>query len=102
MSSWDSSVLQAKRLLTGLVIGESPRWQDVRVWFANWGTEQSVALELAGNAEVARKGPAGPRAVATGCPTVRWCRMPTCATWASTFQRDRRGRPRQHLRQRPR
>ena len=58
MSSQDSSVLQAKRLLTGLVTGESPRWQDVRVWFANWGTEQIVALELAGNAEVAA-GPAG-------------------------------------------
>ena len=56
---------------TGLVIGESPRWQDVRVWFANWGTERIVALELAGNAEVAAKGPPGPQVVATDCPTVR-------------------------------
>jgi hypothetical protein len=37
MSSQDSSVLQAKRLLTGLVIGESPRWPDGRLWFANCG-----------------------------------------------------------------
>ena len=65
MPSQDSSVLQAKRLLTGLVIGESPRWQDVRLWFANCGTEQIIALELAGNAEVAAKGP----------PALGWSRL---------------------------
>ena len=59
MSSQDSSVLQAKRLLTGLVIGESPRWHDGRLWFADWGTEEIVAVDLAGNAEVAAKGPPG-------------------------------------------
>jgi sugar lactone lactonase YvrE len=59
MSSQDSSVLQAKPLLTELVIGESPRWHEDRLWFANWGTEEIVAVDLAGNAEVVGKGPPG-------------------------------------------
>ena len=53
------SVLEAKPLLTGLVIGESPRWHDGRLWFANWGAEEIVAVDLAGNAEVVAKGPPG-------------------------------------------
>jgi sugar lactone lactonase YvrE len=53
------SVLEAKPLLTGLVIGESPRWHDGRLWFANWGAEEIVAVDLEGNAEVVAKGPPG-------------------------------------------
>jgi sugar lactone lactonase YvrE len=53
------SMLEAKPLLTGLVIGESPRWHDGRLWFANWGAEEIVAVDLAGNAEVVAKGPPG-------------------------------------------
>jgi sugar lactone lactonase YvrE len=59
MSSQDSSTLEAKPLLTGLVIGESPRWHEERLWFANWGAEEIVAVDLAGNAEVVAKGPPG-------------------------------------------
>jgi sugar lactone lactonase YvrE len=59
MSSQDSSVPGVKPLLTGLVIGESPRWHDGRLWFANWGTEEIVAVDLEGNAEVAANGPPG-------------------------------------------
>ena len=59
MSSQDLSVLEAKPLLTGLVIGESPRWHEDRLWFANWGTEEIVAVDLEGNAEVVAKGPPG-------------------------------------------
>jgi sugar lactone lactonase YvrE len=51
--------LEAKPLLTGLVIGESPRWHDGRLWFANWGAEEIVAVDLDGNAEVVAKGPPG-------------------------------------------
>ena len=53
------SVLEAKPLLTGLVIGESPRWHEDRLWFANWGAEEIVAVDLEGNAEVVAKGPPG-------------------------------------------
>jgi sugar lactone lactonase YvrE len=56
MSSHQSSSLEARTLLTGLVIGESPRWHEDRLWFAHWGTEEIVAVDLEGNAEVAVKG----------------------------------------------
>src|ERR671925_442888 len=59
MSSQESPTLEAKTPLTGLVIGESPRWHEDRLWFANWGTETIVAVDLEGNREVVGKGPPG-------------------------------------------
>jgi sugar lactone lactonase YvrE len=41
------------------VIGESARWHDGRLWFANWGAEEIVAVDLDGNAEVVAQGPPG-------------------------------------------
>jgi sugar lactone lactonase YvrE len=52
-------MLQPKILLTGLVIGESARWHDGRLWFANWGAEEIVAVDLDGDAEVVAQGPPG-------------------------------------------
>ena len=51
--------MQPTPLLTGLVIGESPRWHEGRLWFANWGAEEIVAVDVDGNAEVVAKGPPG-------------------------------------------
>jgi sugar lactone lactonase YvrE len=45
--------------LSGLVIGESPRWHDGRLWFAHWGVGEIVAVDLDGNAEVVAAGPPG-------------------------------------------
>jgi sugar lactone lactonase YvrE len=59
MPSGDSSALDAKPMLSGLVIGESPRWHDGRLWFANWGAGEIVAVDLDGNAEVVATGPPG-------------------------------------------
>jgi sugar lactone lactonase YvrE len=39
-------------LLTGLVVGESPRWHEDRLWFANWGAQEIVAVDLHGKSEV--------------------------------------------------
>jgi sugar lactone lactonase YvrE len=39
-------------LLTGLKIGESARWHDGRLWLANWGTPDILAVDLDGNTEV--------------------------------------------------
>jgi len=39
-------------VLTGLAIGESPRWHDGRLWFSNWGAQEIVAVDRAGNSEV--------------------------------------------------
>jgi sugar lactone lactonase YvrE len=46
-------------LLSGLAIGESPRWHEGRLWFSNWGTQEIVAVDLEGNSEVVRQGPPG-------------------------------------------
>jgi sugar lactone lactonase YvrE len=45
-------------LLEGLAIGESPRWHEGRLWFANWGTGEVVAVRLDGSSEVVAKVPA--------------------------------------------
>jgi sugar lactone lactonase YvrE len=57
--SQEPEVLEAQPLLTGLVIGESPRWHDGRLWFAHWGTGDIVAVDLEGNSEVVGESPAG-------------------------------------------
>jgi sugar lactone lactonase YvrE len=41
------------------VIGESPRWHEGRLWFANWGAGEIVAVDLDGAAEVVAEGPPG-------------------------------------------
>ena len=57
-------------LLTGLAFGESPRWHDGRLWFANWGTQEIVGLDLDGK-ERGRWPASRPpcRTPSTGCPT---------------------------------
>jgi sugar lactone lactonase YvrE len=57
--SQEPSLLEATPLMTGLVIGESPRWHDGRLWLANWGTPEIVAVDLEGNSEVAATGSGG-------------------------------------------
>jgi sugar lactone lactonase YvrE len=39
-------------LVTGIGFGESPRWHDGRLWYADWGMGQVVAVDLEGNTEV--------------------------------------------------
>src|SRR5262245_24631838 len=39
-------------VLHGLAIGESPRWHDHRLWFANWGPREIVALDADGHSQV--------------------------------------------------
>lgn len=43
---------QPTTLVTGLAMGESPRWHDDRLWLADWGTQQVVAVDLDGTSEV--------------------------------------------------
>ena len=42
-----------KVLLEGIAFGESPRWHDGRLWFADWGAQQVIAVDPAGASEVA-------------------------------------------------
>ena len=48
------------RLLLGrLAYVESPRWHEGRIWFAHWGTDEIVAVNLDGTSEVVARGPGG-------------------------------------------
>lgn len=47
---------QPQVLLTGLGIGESPRWHDGRLWFCNWIAQEIVAVDLEGKSEVMAAG----------------------------------------------
>jgi len=44
-------------LMTGLGYGESPRWHEGRLWLANWGTQEIVAVDLTGASEVVARVP---------------------------------------------
>ena len=39
-------------LMTGLVVGESPRWHDDRLWLSNWGAQEIIALDVDGGCGV--------------------------------------------------
>jgi sugar lactone lactonase YvrE len=38
--------------MTGIAFGESPRWHDGRLWFADWAAEELIAVDLDGDSEV--------------------------------------------------
>jgi sugar lactone lactonase YvrE len=59
MSSEQPAVIGAQPLVGDLVIGESPRWHEDRLWFAHWGTGEIVAVDLEGRSEVVGQGPPG-------------------------------------------
>ncbi len=52
-----ASRLKPHPLLAGLVVGESPRWHDSRLWFANWGAQEIVAVDAKGISEVVARVP---------------------------------------------
>ena len=43
---------ELQTLMTDIAFGESPRWHDGRLWFADWGAQEVVALDLDGASEV--------------------------------------------------
>jgi sugar lactone lactonase YvrE len=57
--SQEPEVLEPQVLLSRLMIGESPRWHEGRLWFAHWGAGEIVAVDLEGNSEVVAEGPPG-------------------------------------------
>jgi sugar lactone lactonase YvrE len=44
-------------LANDLVIGESARWHDGRVWLSNWGAQEILAFDLEGKREVVTRVP---------------------------------------------
>ena|SRR6266498_1470896 len=52
MPSKQPSLPQVQTLLTGLAMGESPRWHEDRLWFSDWGAQEVIAVDLDGNSKV--------------------------------------------------
>lgn len=44
-------VLETQTLLTGLVMGESPRWWNGRLWVCDWGARELLTIDMAGRRE---------------------------------------------------
>ena len=51
---------ELQTLMTGLAFGESPRWHDDRLWFADWGAQEIVAVDLEGESEIIARVPSFP------------------------------------------
>jgi sugar lactone lactonase YvrE len=45
-------VSELRPLLTGLKFPESPRWHSGRLWLADWGAQEVIAVDLQGTSEV--------------------------------------------------
>ena len=48
---------ELRTLVTGLVVGESPRWHDGRLWYANWGAQEIRTVDDSGSGEVIAMAP---------------------------------------------
>jgi sugar lactone lactonase YvrE len=44
-----------RTIKTGLVLGESPRWHDGRLWVSDWGAGEILAIDETGRSEVAAR-----------------------------------------------
>ena len=47
-------------LMTDIGLGESPRWRDGRLWFADWGAQAVIAVDLQGRSEIVARSPSAP------------------------------------------
>jgi len=54
-----SSLTAPHTMLTGLSMGESPRWHQGRLWFSDWGAQEIIAVDPSGRSEVVLKAPLG-------------------------------------------
>jgi sugar lactone lactonase YvrE len=46
-------------LVSGLAMGESPRWHDGRLWLSDWGAQEILAIDLDGHKESVTHTPFG-------------------------------------------
>jgi sugar lactone lactonase YvrE len=52
MTSKAGPIPDVRTLTTDVALGESPRWHEGRLWFADWGAQEIIALDLGGTREV--------------------------------------------------
>jgi sugar lactone lactonase YvrE len=50
---------EVQTLMTGLVMGESPRWHDDRLWLSDMGAGEVIAVDPKGSSEVVARVPSG-------------------------------------------
>jgi sugar lactone lactonase YvrE len=60
MTSMSTITAPPKRVMGGITLGESPRWRDGRIWFADWGPGEVIRVGPAGEREVMARAPAPP------------------------------------------
>jgi sugar lactone lactonase YvrE len=60
MSTKESDMPEPRTLLADLILGESPRWHDGRLWFCDWGAHEILAVDLEGACEVIVRVPSFP------------------------------------------
>jgi len=53
MPSKPSPARNTQVLMTGIAMGESPRWHENRLWFSDWGAQEIVTVDLDGNSKIA-------------------------------------------------
>lgn len=59
MLSSRTSQPELEALLTGLAMGESPRWHEDRLWLSDWGAQEILAVDFNGDREVIVNTPFG-------------------------------------------
>jgi len=52
MTLKQSSAPKVATLLTGIAMGESPRWHDNRLWLSDWGAQEILAIGVDGRSEI--------------------------------------------------
>ncbi len=55
MSKGTATAIAVRTLTSGLVFGESPRWHDGRLWFADFGAREVGAVDPEGQEEIMYK-----------------------------------------------
>ena len=50
-------------LMTGIAMGECPRWHEDRLWFSDWGAQRLLTVDPDGNSEVVANVPSMPSCV---------------------------------------
>jgi sugar lactone lactonase YvrE len=58
--------MNAKVVLDGLVLGESPRWHDGRLWVAGWAAHELITLDACGTRQVADRPASVPCCIGAG------------------------------------
>ena len=57
MTAKQTSTPGVRTVMTGLAMGESPRWHEDCLWFSDWGAQEIIAVHVDGTSEVAVRTP---------------------------------------------